>query len=212
MKTPLASMLYVLILDSEMRFSGAVFFGGSVCDRVTVWRSGVCCKLATLSFALKLLSVSFLGVCVLLKGRFGKGSGARLGGVQTGSGEKQLVRAGGNFSAGTLIDGSKGNVFDKGRCDKISSLAMGVALDGSVLLLPKSGFATCGGGTHPSTEEAEVREPVREGGSLGPEVAAVLGRDEFTLMIDDRFDEMVEVSDGKMIGDNPGDGSSTVIT
>jgi hypothetical protein len=31
-------------------------------------------------------------------------------------------------------------------------------------------------------------------------------------MIDDRFDEMVEVSDGKMIGDNPGDGSSTVIT
>lgn len=205
-------MLYVRMLDSEMRFSGAVFFGGSVWERATVLRSGVTCRQVTESFALRLLSVSFLGVCVLLKGRFGKGFGARLGGVQTGSGEKQLVRAGGNFSPGTLIEGSNGNVFDRGRCDKTSSLAMGAALDGRVLLLPKSGFATCNGGTQPSAGEAEVSEPAREDDSLGPDVAAVEGRDEFTLTNDDRFDEMVEVSDGKMIGDNPGDGSSTVTT
>lgn len=213
MNTPLASILYVLMLDNEIRFSGAVFFGGSVCERATVCRSGVCnCKQETESFALRLLRVSFLGVCVLLKGLLGKGFGARFGGVQTGSGEKQLVRAGGNFSAGTLIDGSNGNVLDKGRCNRISSLAMGVARDGRVLLLPKSGFARCGGGSQPRADEAEVKDPVRDGGSLGTDVAAVEGRDELTLTIDDRFDEMKDESDGKMMGDNPGAGSSTVTT
>jgi hypothetical protein len=98
-----------------MRFSGAAFFGGSVCERATVLRSGVC-RQETESFARKLLSVSLLGVCVLRRGRLGKESGARFGGVQMGSGEKQLVRAGGNFSAGTLIDGSNGNVLERGRC------------------------------------------------------------------------------------------------
>jgi hypothetical protein len=80
-----------------------------------------------------------------------------------------------------------------------------------VLLLPKDGFAICEG-THIGAEEAEVNEAVREGGSLGPNVVAVEGRDEMTLTMDDRLDEMVDASDGKMMGDSPGDGSSTVTT
>jgi hypothetical protein len=81
-----------------------------------------------------------------------------------------------------------------------------------VLLLPNSGFTRCGGGIQPRADEADVKDPVRDGGSLGTDVAAVEGRDELTLTIDDRFDERNDVSDGKMIGDNPGDGSSTVTT
>jgi hypothetical protein len=122
------------------------------------------------------------------------------------------VRAGGNFNAGTLTDGSNEKTLEIGRCDGISSLAICFTREGRVLLLPNSGFATCAGGAHTGADEAEVNEPVREGGSLGPKVVAVDGRDELTLTIDDRFDEMVDVSEGKMIGDKPGDGSSTVTT
>jgi hypothetical protein len=57
-----------------------------------------------------------------------------------------------------------------------------------------------------------VKEPVREHDSLCANVDAVEGRDELTLTIEERFDDMIDVSDGKMIGDNPGDGSSTVAT
>jgi hypothetical protein len=134
-----------------------------------------------------------------------------LGGVQTGDGEKQLVRAGGNFNAGTLTEGSKEKTLEIGRCDGISSLAICFTREGRVLLLPNNGFATCGG-AHTGADEAEVNEPVREGGSLGPKVVAVDGRDELTLTIDDRFDEMVDVSDGKIMGDKPGEGNSTVTT
>jgi hypothetical protein len=41
-----------------------------------------------------------------------------------------------------------------------------------------------------------VNDPVRDDASLGAEVADVEGRDEETLTIDDRFDEMIDVSDG----------------
>jgi hypothetical protein len=80
-----------------------------------------------------------------------------------------------------------------------------VARVGSVLLLPKDGFAICEG-IHKGAVEVDVNEPVREGGSLGPNVVAVEGRDEVTLTMDDRLDEIVDASDG------PGDGSSTVTT
>lgn len=162
--------------------------------------------------ALKLLSVSFLGVSFLRSGRLGRESGARLGGVHTGAGEKQLVRVGGNLSAGTLIEGSKEKMLVTGRWVEVAAVAGRVARLGNVLLLPKSGFATCGGGTHTGTNDAEVKEAVREDGSVCTKVVAVDGRDEDTLMIDDRFDEMVDVSDGRMMGERPGEGSSTVIT
>jgi hypothetical protein len=86
-----------------------------------------------------------------------------------------------------------------------------VARVGSVLLLPKDGFAICEG-IHKGAVEVDVNDPVREGGSLGPNVVAVEGRDEVTLTMDDRLDEIVDASDGRIIGDSPGDGSSTVTT
>jgi hypothetical protein len=97
-------------------FGGDRFFTGSVCERANNGcLSGVVCKDekdATESLARRLLSVSFLGVSFLLSDRVGFGSGARLGGVQTGAGEKQLIRVGGSLSAGTLIEGSKGKTPD----------------------------------------------------------------------------------------------------
>jgi hypothetical protein len=157
---------------------------------------GVVCKHVSESFALRVLSVSFLGVSLLLKGRLGRGFGARFGGVHTGAGEKHVVRAGGNLSAGTFNAGSKEQKPDNGRCDEGCSLAGYVALVGSVLLLPNKGFDTCGGGTHTGADENEVKDPVRDGGSLGTEVADVEGRDEETLTIDDRLDDMIDVSEG----------------
>jgi hypothetical protein len=53
---------------------------------------------------------------------------------------------------------------------------------------------------------------VREGGSLGASVVAVEGRDELTLTIDERLDDIVDVSDARMMGDSPGEGRSTVAT
>jgi hypothetical protein len=76
---------------------------------------GVVCKHVSESFALKVLNVSFLGVSLLLKGRLGRGFGARFGGVHTGAGEKHVVRAGGNLSAGTFNAGSKEQKPDNGR-------------------------------------------------------------------------------------------------
>jgi hypothetical protein len=105
-------------------------------------------KDATESLARSVRRVSFRGVLLLLRDCLGIGSGARLGGVHTGEGEKQLVRVGGSLSAGTLIEGSKEKTLDIGRCCGGSCLAMGFDLAGRVLLLPKSGFARCGGGTH----------------------------------------------------------------
>jgi hypothetical protein len=212
-------MLYVLMLLRFIGFGGARFFTGSVCERANNGcRSGVICKDATESLkdateslARRLLKVSFLGVSFLLKDRVGFGSGARLGGVHIGAGEKQLVRVGGNLSAGTLIEGSKGKTPDLGRCEA-SFLALEVARAGRVLLRPKSGLTRCGGGTQAEADDADVNEPVREQDSLCAKVDAVEGRDELTLTIDERFDDMIDVSDGKMMGDSPGDGSSTVAT
>ena len=99
-----------------------------------------------------------------------------------------------------------------GRCDEVADVAGRVARLGKVLLLVRTGFATCGGGTHTGADDADVKEAVREGGSLCTKVDAVDGRVEITLTIDDRFDEMVDVSDGRIMGDRPGEGSSTVTT
>jgi hypothetical protein len=220
-------MLYVLILVSVIGLGGARFFTGSVCARDSNGcLSGVVCKVidwkeameslawkdATESLARRLLRVSFRGVPFLLRDCLGIGSGARFGGVHTGDGEKQLVRVGGSLRAGTLIEGSKAKTLDIGRCCTGSCLAMGFDLAGSVLLRPKVGFVRCGGGTHAGACDADVNEPVREGGSLGASVVAVEGRDEATLTIDERFDDMVDVSDARIMGDSPGDGSSTVAT
>lgn len=110
------------------------------------------------------------------------------------------------------MEGSKEKMLVTGRWAEVAAVAGRVARLGNVLLLPKSGFATCGGGTHTGADDAEVKEAVREDGSVCTKVVAVDGRDEDTLMIDDRFDEMVDVSDGRMMGERPGEGSSTVIT
>jgi len=86
-----------------------------------------------------------------------------------------------------------------------------VRLVGSVALLPRSGFETCSGGTHNGAGVVCVKDDVRDGASLGTDVAAVEGRDEATLTIDDRFEATVDTSDGYMMGDGaPGDGISTV--
>jgi hypothetical protein len=157
---------------------------------------GVVCKNDSESFALKVLKFSFLGVSLLLNGCLGVGFGARLGGVHTGAGEKQVVRAGANFNAGTFNEDPGGQKLDAGRDSEGRSVAGYVALVGSVLLLPKRGFSTCGGGTHAGADENEVNDPVREDDSLGADVADVEGRDELTLTIDDRFDDMIDASEG----------------
>lgn len=110
------------------------------------------------------------------------------------------------------MEGAKEKMLVTGRCDEVADVAGRAARLGKVLLLVRIGFATCGGGTHTGADDADVKEAVREGDSLCTKVDAVDGRVEITLTIDDRFDEMVDVSDGRIMGDKPGEGSSTVTT
>ena len=74
------------------------------------------------------------------------------------------------------------------------------------MLLLKCGFEAWEG-VHIGGGEKHVSDDVREGGSLYADVAVVEGRDDASLTMDDRFDAIVDTSEGKRMGDNePGDG------
>lgn len=122
-----------------------------------------------------------------------------VGGGHTGSGEKHVdgeSRGGGMLGVGGPVKDFDERSPDDGNSDANLALVPPVRLLGSVALLPSIGFETCNGGTHSGICVLCVNDDVRDGPSLGTDVAAVDGRDEATLTIDDRLDATVEMSDG----------------
>jgi hypothetical protein len=71
-----------------------------------------------------------------------------------------------------------------------------VRLVGAVALLLRNGFETCSGAIHEGVGVVRVKDDVRDGASLKIDVAAVEGRDEATLTIDERLEATVDTSDG----------------
>lgn len=61
-----------------------------------------------------------------------------------------------------------------------------------------------GNGQAELRDDVDLMEHDRDGGALDPdmEVAGVQGLDELLLTIDDRFDDIVDAFDGRMMGDN----------
>lgn len=139
-----------------------------------------------------------------------------VGGGQTGSGEKYVwgdVRGGGKPCSDGPHKNPEEEETEVGYSDATLGVVLAVRFDGSVALRFKRGFDTCSGGIHEGAGVVCVKDDVRDGPSLKTDVAAVDGRDEATLTMEDRLDATVEASDGYMIGDGaPGDEISTVAT
>lgn len=137
-----------------------------------------------------------------------------MAGGHTDVGEKHVsrdVRSGGKLGSDGPAEDPEERWTEVGLCDANRDVVLEVRFVGSVALLPSSGLDTDNRGTHEGAGELRVKDEVRDAASLGTEVAAVEGRDEATLTIDDRLDAAVEMSDGQMIGDGaPSDRSSTV--
>lgn len=122
-----------------------------------------------------------------------------IGDGHTGAGEKHVC---GDERVGGKLDSSGPKEYpgeqgaDVGFSDANRDVVLETRFEGRVELRFRRGFDTCSGGIHEGAGVLCVKDDVRDGASLGTDVAAVDGRDEATLTNDDRFDATVEASDG----------------
>jgi hypothetical protein len=134
-------------------------------------------------------------------------------GLPTCGGEKHdrgEVFRGGEFGAKDLLREFGERTMGDGHWKVNSAVVDGFGLTGSEALLAKSGFGTSKGRFQVGAGAVDLNDDVREGGSLGTNVAGVPGR-EASLTIEDRFDETVDASDGQMIGEGASSEGSSMV-